>query len=154
MLEICRNQVHTSTPHAFSLTTSAIICVFVKKGASEHWWNSSSYTRSRHFATFMLSTSSKVLQSLNYGRIESTQVPHTYSVSQPLPSYVYSWSNRHPKPAEIDVRTHVLTFLWFYAVNFRQSPSMMEICRNQVHTGTPHIFGLTTTSIPCVFVEQ
>ena len=100
MLEICRNQVHTSTPHAFSLTTTVTICVFVKKGASEHRWNSSSYTRSRHFATFMLSTSSKVLQSLNYAGIKSTQVPHTYSVSQPLAHHVYLRSNSHPKPAQ------------------------------------------------------
>jgi hypothetical protein len=35
-----------------------------------------------------------------------TDTPHTYSVSQPLPSYVYSWSNRHPKIVRIHVHTH------------------------------------------------
>ena len=37
----------------------------------------------------MLSTSAKVFPSLNYTGIKSVQVPHTYSVSQPLPSPVY-----------------------------------------------------------------
>ena len=148
-------------------------------------------------------------------RTQDTQIPRTYSVSQPLQSYVYLWSNRHPKIAQIDgyiagldislflcsqlppksfndrdmpessphkclqdilshnhlhtmciceavgtrkpLKLTVIyqdsTFHCFYALNFRQSPSMIEICRNQVHTGTPHIFCLTTTSIPCVFVK-
>ena len=147
--------------------------------------------------------------------MKSTQVPNTYSVSQPLASHVYSCRNRLPKIAQIDVYTHgldislllfsqlpptsfnhrdmpesslhrhlthimshnhchdmcfceaigsrkslkfmlihtVSTFHYLYPLNFRQSPSMMEICRNQVHTGAPHIFCLTTTSIPCVFVK-
>jgi hypothetical protein len=50
---------------------------------------------------FMMSTSVKVLQSLSYAGIKSTQVPHTYSVSQPLPSYVYLCKNRHPKTSPI-----------------------------------------------------
>ena len=41
------------------------------------------------FTTFMLSTSAKVLQSLSYAEFKSKQVPHTYSVSQSLPSPVY-----------------------------------------------------------------
>jgi hypothetical protein len=54
-----------------------------------------------YFATFMLSTCDKVLQSLSYAGFKSSQVPHTYSVSQPPPSYVYSRSNRHPKITRI-----------------------------------------------------
>ncbi len=152
MLEICRNQVHTGTPHAFSLTTSAIICVFVKKGASEHWWNSSSYTRSRHFATFMLSTSSKVLQSLNYAGIKSTQVPHTYSVSQQLSPYVYLCRNRHPQTTRI--HRYICVFRYFYALNLWQSAAITELCRKQVLICSPHIFCLTTTTIICVLVKQ
>ena len=45
------------------------------------------------------------------------------------------------------------TFLWFYALNFRQTPAIIEISRTQVHTGTPHIFCHTTTAIACVFVK-
>jgi hypothetical protein len=48
----------------------------------------------------------------------------------------------------------VTTFHSFYPLNFHQSPSMIDICRIEVHTGTAHIFGLTTTSIPCIFVNQ
>jgi hypothetical protein len=48
----------------------------------------------------------------------------------------------------------VSTFHYLYPLNFCQSPSIIEICRNQVHTGTPHIFCLTTTGIPCVLVKQ
>jgi hypothetical protein len=161
-----------------------------------------------------LATSAKVPQSQRYAGIKSTQVLHTYSVWQPLPSHVYWWRYSHPKIAQIHVYTHgldislllcsqlppksfnhrdipdytphtyfthilsdndhhpmciceetgteqsikitfvqtVTTFHCFYALNFCQSPSIIEICRNKVHTGTAHIFCLTTTSIPCVFV--
>jgi len=54
-----------------------------------------------YFNTFMLSTSAKLLQSLSYAGIKSTQVPHTYSVWQPLPSYVYLCRNRHPQTIPI-----------------------------------------------------
>ena len=40
--------------------------------------------------------------------LKSTQVPHTYAVTQALPSHVYVWSNRHLKIAQIDVYTHGL----------------------------------------------
>ena len=40
--------------------------------------------------------------------LKSTLVPHTYAVTQALPSHVYVWSNRHPKIAQIDVYTHGL----------------------------------------------
>ena len=144
------------------------------------------------------------------------QVPHTYSVWQPLPSRVYLWWNRHPKIAEVHVYTHVLdiclllrsqlppncldagdmsdaspcrypthilsdnhchrvctceaigarkllkftfihtvpTFACFFALNFRQSPSRIEIFRILLHARTPHTFWLTTTSIKCVFVKK
>ena len=54
-----------------------------------------------YFNDFMLSTCAKVLQSLSYAGIKSTQVPHTYSVSHSLPSYVYLCRNRHPKTSPI-----------------------------------------------------
>jgi hypothetical protein len=49
----------------------------------------------------MISTCDKVLKSLSYAGNKSSYVPHTYSVSQPPPSYVYSWRNRHPKITRI-----------------------------------------------------
>ena len=61
-----------------------------------------------YFITFTLLTSATVLQSLSYAGLKSTQVPHTYSVSQPLASHVYSCRNDLPKIAEIDVYTHDL----------------------------------------------
>ncbi len=47
----------------------------------------------------------------------------------------------------------VPTFQWFCALNFRQTPAISEISRNQLHTGTPHVFRHTTTDIECVFVK-
>ena len=40
-----------------------------------------------------------------YFGFSCTQVPHTYSVSQLLPSHVYLSSNRHRRSAQIDVYT-------------------------------------------------
>jgi hypothetical protein len=73
---------------------------------------------------------------------------------QPLAYHVYLWSSRHPTTAQTHGYIAGSIFHCFYALNFRQSPSMIEICPNQVHTGTPHIFCLTTTSIPCVFAKE
>ena len=47
MIQICRNQVHTGTPHILCLTTTVIICVFLKQQAPEHRSNWRLYTRSR-----------------------------------------------------------------------------------------------------------
>ena len=46
------------------------------------------------------------------------------------------------------------TFQWVYDVNFRQTPAIIEASRTQLHTGTPHVFGQTTTVIACVFVKM
>ena len=56
----------------------------------------------------MLSTCAQLLQSLRYFGLHLTQVPHTYSVSQPLPSHVSLSRNRHRRIAEIDVYTQGL----------------------------------------------
>ena len=129
--DLCRIQVHTGTPLIFCLTTT---------------------TTTRKFTRFMISTSSTVLQSLIYAGFKSTQVSHTYSVSQPLPWYVYSCRNRHPKTTRIYGCIPVLHH--FYALKLRQSVAIIELSRIQVHTGTPHIFCLTTTTIICVFVKE
>ena len=42
----------------------------------------------------------------------------------------------------------------FYALNLRQTASNMEISRSRVHTGIPHTFCLTTSTIACVFVKK
>ena len=41
-----------------------------------------------------------------------------------------------------------------YALNLCQTASMMEVFWIMLYTGTPHIFGLPTTVIACVFVKQ
>ncbi len=46
------------------------------------------------------------------------------------------------------------TFQWFYALNFRQTPAIIELFWTQLHTGTPHVIGHTTTAIACVFVKM
>jgi hypothetical protein len=55
-----------------------------------------------------MSTCVKLLQSLRYFGFHFTQVPHTYSVSQPLPSHVSLSRNRHRRITEIDVYTRRL----------------------------------------------
>ncbi len=61
-----------------------------------------------NFTACMLSTCAQLLQSLRYFGFHLTQVPHTYSVSQPLPSHVSLSRNRHRRIAEIDVHTQGL----------------------------------------------
>jgi hypothetical protein len=100
MIQICRNQVHTGTPHIFCLTTTSIPCVFVMVLAPESRSKSRLYSRTRYFTAFMLSTSAKVLQWYRYAGIKSTQAPHTYSVSQPLAYHVYLWRYWYPKAAQ------------------------------------------------------
>ena len=58
----------------------------------------------------MLSTCAKQLQWLRYFGFHFTHVPHTYAVSQPLPSHVSLSRNRHQKIAEMDVYTQRLEF--------------------------------------------
>jgi hypothetical protein len=192
---VSRTALPAGTPHIFCVTTTSIPWAFVRQYAPDDRSNSRWYTRTRHFTTFMpLSTSATVFQSLSYAGLKSTQVPHTYSVSQPLASHVYSCRNDLPKIAQIDVYTHdldislllspqlppksfndrdmpdssshwypahilshnhwhtmsigeaigireslktmlihtVSTFHYLYPLNFRQNPSIIEICRNQV----------------------
>ena len=53
----------------------------------------------------MLSTYAKLLQWCGYFGVCSTQVPHTYLVSQLQSSHVFLSSNRHWQSAQIDVYT-------------------------------------------------
>ncbi len=90
-----------------------------------------------------------LLESQRHGLVNSIQVPHTYSVSQPLPSYVYLWRSRHPKTTRTYEYMEDLDH--FYALNLSQSTGITEVCRHQVHAGTPHIFCLTITSLTCIY---
>jgi hypothetical protein len=56
----------------------------------------------------MLSTCAKLLHWRRYSGLCSTQVPHTYSVSQLQSSHECLSSNSLPKVAQIDVYTHGL----------------------------------------------
>jgi hypothetical protein len=97
----------------------------------------------------MLSTRAKVLESLRYCGIKSMQVPHVYSVSQKLQSYMYLWRSRHPKTTR--TYEYITEVDHFYTLNLCQSAGITEVLRNQVHTGTLRIFCLTTTSLTCIY---
>jgi hypothetical protein len=64
-----------------------LICPLVP--TPENHSNARYYDRTARFTGLILSTCAKVLQSLSYTGFKSSQVPHTYSVSQPLLSPVY-----------------------------------------------------------------
>ena len=110
----------------------------------------------RIYGVYQYFTDSTCLSSINQlevqrsGLVHSTQVLHTCSVSPALPADVHLCRNRHPTTTRI--YDYIPVFQHFHAVNFRQIASITELCRHQVHTGTPHIFCLTTTTIICVFV--
>jgi hypothetical protein len=78
-------------------------------------------------------------------------VPETFSLYRRPSRLVRKGTRKSLKFTFIDTDS---TFDCLYPLDFRQSPSMTEFCRNQVHTGTPHIFCLTTTCIPYVFVKN
>ena len=103
------------------------------------------------FTTFILSTSTQVLQSLNYDGFKSIEVPHTYSVSQPLLSPVYLYGivgQTDTKNCHTNLRL-LPKFLRFDVSIFRQPVSITGIRTGQVHTGTQHTFWLTTWAIIC-----
>jgi hypothetical protein len=93
-----------------------------------------------------------LLESQRHGLVKSIHVPHAYSVSHPLPSYVYLWRSRHPKTTRS--YEYIAELDHFYALNLLQSAGITEVWRNQVHAGTPRIFCLTTTTVICVFVKE
>ena len=101
---------------------------------------------------FTCLSSVNLVESQRYGLVKTIQIPHTYSVSQPRPGYVYMCSNRHLT----DTRIHgyIPVFHHFYALNFWQSPSIIKIFRIQVHEGTPPQFCHTTTVIVRVSVHH
>ena len=101
----------------------------------------------------MLSTSATLRQSQRYPGVKSTQVPHTYSVTQPRHCMCICEDMGSLQPINLTSIHADSTFQWFYAVNFRQTPAIRDISRTQVHTGTPHVFCHTTTTIACVFVK-
>jgi hypothetical protein len=41
-----------------------------------------------------------------------------------------------------------------YALNLFENASMMLVFWIMLHTGTPHMFGLPTAAVACVFVQQ
>ena len=46
------------------------------------------------------------------------------------------------------------TFHWFYALNFRQTPVIIEISRTLKSTQVPHTYSVTQPKIGCVFVKM
>ena len=98
--------LYTGTPHIFGLPTTAIACVLVKQQTPKKRSNWRLYNRVRDPTGFMMSTCAKLLEWCWYSGFRSTQVPHTYSVSQLLPSHLYLPRNRHRKSAQKLVYTH------------------------------------------------
>ena len=141
------------------------VCREHKVGQSEIWWrervnpkpstlNPTSLSwlgfKRQHFTYFTCLSAVNRVESQRYRLLNSIQIPHAYSVSQPRPAYAYLCRNKHLTDNGLHGYIPVLNHP--YALTLRQSAEMIEICPNQVHTGTPHIFCLTTTAIICVFV--
>jgi hypothetical protein len=105
MMLVFWNMIYTGTPHIFDLPTAVIACVFVKQQTPKQRSNCRLYTRTRYLTVFTLSSCAKLLQWRRYFGVCSTQVPHTYLVSQLLPSHLLWSSNSHPKVAQIHVYT-------------------------------------------------
>jgi hypothetical protein len=87
--------------------------------------------------------------------LKSTQVPHTYAVTQPLSSHVYLSRYGQSKTAEFHNYAHGLDISVLlccqhppHSGNHRDTPD------SQVHTGTSHICCHTSTAFTCVCVEQ
>ena len=99
-IAVSRNQVHTDTPHTFCLITTTIAWVFVKKQKVKSLRKARLYPHSRHFDAFMISTSAPQFQTWRHFGHMSTQVHHTHSVSQPLPSHAYLCRNTRSKSAK------------------------------------------------------
>ena len=73
----------TQVPHAYSV--SEPLPTYVHLCRSRHPKTTPIYEYVAELDHIMLSTCAKLMESLNYAGIKSMQVPHTYSVSQPLP---------------------------------------------------------------------
>ena len=85
------------------------VCICVGVGTQQPLEDTVVY---QNLTTLMLSTCAKMLKSLNYAEIKSMQAPHTYSVSQPLPSYVHLCRSRHPKNTRTyESITNLTTFM-------------------------------------------
>ncbi len=114
--------------------------------------NSRLYTGSRHFPGFMFSKSDNVFQSWSYPGCKSTQVPHTSSVTQALPSHVYLWRNRHPgnrSNSRLYTRSRQLsTFTFSTSTNVLQSWSYPGCKSTQV----PHTYAVTQSLLSHVYL--
>ena len=102
----------------------------------------------QNFTDLTCLSSINLLESQRYVVVKSIQVPHTYSVSQTLPSYVSWWRITHPKITR--VYGYMPGFHYFYALNFRPSAAITGLCRIQVHSEhscTLHIMCLRTTCV-------
>ena len=101
---------HIGTPHIFGLPTTDITWVCARNRHRKNDQIVVFYTRSPHFTVFMIA---KLFQWCRYFGFCPMQVPHTYSVSQLLPSRVYLPRNRNLQIAQIDVSTDVLDISLF-----------------------------------------
>jgi hypothetical protein len=82
-----------------------------------------------------------------------TGIPHIFG----LPTTVIACvcvKQQTPKTALIEFIHSGSRSDRFYAVNVCQTASMMKVLWIVLYTGTPHIFGLSTTAIACVFVKE
>ena len=145
----------TQVPHTYSvsqlLPSHAYLTSNRHRESRSNW---RLYTRAWDSSGFMLSTCDKLLQWCWYFGLCSTQVPHTYLLSQLQSSHVYLSRSRHRQNAQLTFVHSWSRFDCFYAVNLCRTAAMMEVFWSMLYTGTPHIFGLPTAVITCVFVKQ
>ena len=110
-----KSEWHRGTPHIFRLTTrslSSSVYLYIVCGQTDIKNNHVIYSLYQDFTDLTCPSSVNLFESQRYGLVKSTQVPHIYCVSQPLPEYVYLCP----------------VFHHFYVLNFLQSVSITDLC--------------------------
>ena len=154
-IDISRNQVHTRTPHTFCLTTTTLTCVFVRKVEARNHKNAHFTHTQSTIGCFDALNFRPTPSNIDISRNQvHTGTPHTFRLTTTTFPCVFVMQQevRNHKNAHF---THTQsTDRCFDALNFRPTPSNIDISRNQVHTRTPHTFCLSTTTFSCVFVRK
>ena len=151
--EVFWSMLYTGTPHIFGLGTTTNTCVFVKEQTPKKRSNTRLHTRARDSTACMLSTCAKLLQWHWYFGICSTQVPHTFGLPTTAITCVFVKQQTPKKRSNTRLYTG-WRFDCFYALILCQTASITEVFWSMLYTGTPHIFGLGTTTNTCVFVKE
>ena len=145
----------TQVPHTYSVSPLQSSHVYLSRNSHPKVAQIDVYTPGLEIR--LVVCSQLVPNCLNHkGTLDSAV--HRYPTHIRSPNY----SRRMCICQAIDIQKSLkLTFIhsgWrfdcFHAVNLWQTPSMTEVFWIMLYTGTPHIFGLPTTVIACVFVKK